>query len=135
MKYIVSKRNKKILFYSSFKTIISIITSFYYNKRDFTFLTIILLFTSLNYWRKPNYGVRRNIDIFWSCFVMLYHLKKSFNLRFNSIRYYYIITFFFNIYLYFLGKITLKEIDGVKYHCKFHTIGNLSNIILYKYLE
>ena len=54
----------KYLFYSSFSIGISSVVSIYY--RDYvTFLFMFMLFlTSINYWYKPDYGLRRNIDMF-----------------------------------------------------------------------
>jgi hypothetical protein len=52
------------LFYSSFCMLFSIWLSYYMNDYYFTFYFILLFLSSINHWRKPEYGLRRNIDLF-----------------------------------------------------------------------
>ena len=53
----------KYLLYSSYLIVISAVIAYIMNK-VYAFVYLILLFiTSVNYWRKPEYGLRRNIDL------------------------------------------------------------------------
>ena len=54
----------KFLFYSSFSMLISAIIAIIINDLYVTIYFFILFLTSINYWRRPEYGLRRNIDLF-----------------------------------------------------------------------
>jgi len=54
----------KFLFYSSFSMLISAIIAIIVNDVYVTIYFFILFLTSINYWRRPEYGLRRNIDMF-----------------------------------------------------------------------
>jgi hypothetical protein len=62
----------KYLFYSSFSIGASSIVSAYY-KDYVTFLFMFMLYlTSINYWYKPDYGLRRDIDMFLCKVINIY---------------------------------------------------------------
>jgi hypothetical protein len=54
----------KFLFYSSFSMLLSAIISIIVNDLYVTIYFFLLFLTSINYWRRPEYGLRRNIDLF-----------------------------------------------------------------------
>jgi hypothetical protein len=54
----------KFLFLSSFSMLISAIIAIIVNDLCVTLYFLILFLTSINYWRRPEYGFRRNIDMF-----------------------------------------------------------------------
>jgi hypothetical protein len=54
----------KFLFYSSFSMLISAIISIMVNDLYVSIYLLLLFLTSINYWRRPEYGLRRNIDMF-----------------------------------------------------------------------
>ncbi len=54
----------KFLFYSSFSMLISAIIAIIINDLYVTVYFLLLFLTSINYWRRPEYGLRRNIDLF-----------------------------------------------------------------------
>ena len=54
----------KFLFYSSFSMLISAIIATIVNDIYVTIYFLLLFLTSINYWRRPEYGLRRNIDLF-----------------------------------------------------------------------
>ena len=51
------------LYYSSFITLASVASSVHNGVLDCSCLAALVLATSLNYWRRPVHGVRRNLDI------------------------------------------------------------------------
>ena len=53
----------KFLFYSSFSMLLSAIIAIIMNDIYITIYFILLFLTSINYWRRPEYGFRRNIDL------------------------------------------------------------------------
>ena len=54
----------KFLFLSSFSMLISAIIAIIVNDIYVTIYFLLLFLTSINYWRRPEYGLRRNIDLF-----------------------------------------------------------------------
>ena len=59
MKYEYSK----FLFYSSFTIGLSALIAYIMNDLYITSYLILLFLTSINHWRQPEYGLRRNIDL------------------------------------------------------------------------
>ena len=51
------------LFYSCQLSLISVYYAFIYKLYFFTFVSLCVLLTSVNYWRKPMLGFRRYLDI------------------------------------------------------------------------
>jgi hypothetical protein len=88
-------------------------------------------FTSVNYWRNPTYGLRRNIDIFYCLFALAIQLMYSHNST-HALLYRYItlsalvfypISWILYIYEYFwLATIA---------HSLLHVFPNIANVILY----
>jgi hypothetical protein len=68
----------KFLFYSSFMIGISSGIVYYMKERILTLILFLLFLTSINFWRKPEYGLRRNIDIFLCWFVISYFITVEF---------------------------------------------------------
>lgn len=125
----------KFMYYSSYKTIVSVVWGIYWGKYDYSLLSFLLFLTSINYWKKPIKGTRRNIDIVTCWFSVLYHLKKS-NKDKNipkKIRYLYNLLVLSCGYLYFKGSTSPHIIYGLKLHSHMHTLGNIANLILYPY--
>jgi len=54
----------KFLFLSSFSMLVSVIIAIIVNDIYVTLYFLLLFLTSINYWRRPEYGLRRNIDLF-----------------------------------------------------------------------
>lgn len=62
--YPLNQNYSQFLFYSSFMIGISSCIAFYMNDTFLTLFLFLLFLTSVNYWRKPDYGLRRQIDMF-----------------------------------------------------------------------
>ena len=54
----------KFLFYSSFSMLVSAIIAIIVNDIYVTLYFLLIFLTSINYWRRPEYGFRRDIDLF-----------------------------------------------------------------------
>jgi hypothetical protein len=63
-KLIIPIQYSKFLFYSSFSMLVSAIIAIIINDIYVTTYFFILFLTSINYWRRPEYRLRRNIDLF-----------------------------------------------------------------------
>ena len=79
----------KFLFYSSFSMLISAIIAIIMNDTAVTTYFILLFLTSINYWRRPEYGFRRNIDLFCRFVFLSMFLSVSFFYLIEQILVYY----------------------------------------------
>lgn len=65
----------KFLFFSSFSMAVSAFIAYIMNDTYITAYLLLLFLTSINHWRKPEYGLRRNIDLtvvsFGVCYALL----------------------------------------------------------------
>lgn len=64
MEPILPYKYSKFLFFSSFSMLIATIISYITNDIYITLYFFILFLTSINHWRRPEYGLRRDIDLF-----------------------------------------------------------------------
>ncbi|SOV12977.1 conserved Plasmodium membrane protein, unknown function [Plasmodium sp. gorilla clade G2] len=126
----VSYECEHILFLSSFQLSFSFIFSMYC---QFYYLSIInmgLFVTSILHWRKPELGLRRNIDIAMMLCSIIMHIIYSFYI--NSLCVF--ICFCTSVLLaslYFIGKKFSYNSYSTLYHLFIHTLGNLSAITIY----
>ena len=85
MEPFVPYKYSKFLFLSSFSMLIASLISYIMNDSYITLYFFILFITSINHWRRPEYGIRRNIDLFivmMGFFMLLWQLcllKSEFN--------------------------------------------------------
>ena len=90
-----------------------------------------VLVTSLNYWRLPMHGWRRNLDIAVVWTALIYQNIRAYNMS-NAVPYYYLmgiasLLYPTSIYLY-------KESYwwwSTYAHCMLHIIANIGNVVLY----
>ena len=59
----MSQQYSKYLFYSSFAMFGSSMFFLYFHDYTNSFMTFILFLTSIQFWYRPDYGLRRNIDM------------------------------------------------------------------------
>jgi len=71
----------KFLFFSSFSIGISAVIAYIMNDLYISVYLLLLFLTSINHWRKPEYGLRRNIDLTVVSFGGLYALLNIFLLK------------------------------------------------------
>jgi len=131
---IVPKSHANYLFYSS---CIFLITGLYgvYKQLYFKSLTAFLMvITSINYWRNPVYGLRRNIDIFAAFVILLYNVYNSAGhpRRLYLILWVLLAVLFYPISFYFKDKsIHLSTLC----HSLIHIICNIVAIILFSDID
>ena len=87
--------------------------------------------TSLNYWRLPTYGWRRNLDMAYVCGALIYQNIRAYKMT-TAVPYYHLMCFGsllypVSIYLY------KKEFYwwSTYAHCMLHIIANIGNMVLY----
>lgn len=122
----------KILFRVSFLTLVSFIVANLLQVYDGVIVTALVFICSVNHWRRPEYGVRRNIDIINNILCLSYQTWRSFYV--NPV---YTIGFLSSTYTgvgcFFLGLHLDKTnvIYGTYLHSCVHILGNVGNVILY----
>jgi hypothetical protein len=85
----LNQNYSKFLFYSSFMIGISSCIAFYMEDTILTIFLFLLFLTSINYWRKPELGLRRQIDMFLCWISTFYFVTVSFLFlpEFNRVMY------------------------------------------------
>jgi hypothetical protein len=120
--YDSSKQYSKFLFYSSFSMGLSMIISYILNDLYVTLYFLFLFLSSINHWRKPEYGIRRNIDLFMVYFgasiviLQCCLLKSEFN-RFM------VVSILFNCIIFFILEYILVYFNSNKWvilHMSIH---------------
>lgn len=87
--------------------------------------------TSINYWRKPDYSWRRDLDMYYVKLAVSYQMMRAYNAQYNRLYYATLFTgvCFYPISIYFYKK---KQYWHSTYaHSMIHIVANISNIILY----
>jgi len=113
------------LFYSCFITLLSICSSLYYKIYDLMILSIMIQITSINYWRRPVKGMRRNIDIITVNLSTFYNLWTAYSYSYYN----FIYTVMIGTTCYFLSNSYKKKSELVKslfFHFLVHLLPNIS---------
>ena len=88
-------------------------------------------FTSVNFWRNPDFSWRRELDIHFVRLSILYHLIRAYKSENRNT--YYILTgsaiTFYPIGVYFFIKKKYKYF--MISHILVHILGDVSNLVLY----
>jgi hypothetical protein len=104
----------KYLLYSSYLIVISAVIAYIMNK-VYAFVYLILLFiTSVNYWRKPEYGLRRNIDLGAVSIGSLYTILNLFLLK-NEFHRVGLLIIFFCCFVLFILEHILDYLNSPKW--------------------
>ena len=117
----------QIIFTSSFLFGVTAIYAYAKKRYDISILLIIMLIASLNYWRDPRRGVRRNIDRVLSITAFIYIFAHAIVLQNISILSYIfcligIISYLVGWYVRHKGHIFLSTLC----HCTLHICANLA---------
>jgi accessory gene regulator protein AgrB len=104
-----------------------------------SFSPLIVFGTSVNYWRKPTYGLRRNIDIFFVVSSLSLHTYLSLqpkDMCINNYRYCYVTPISGILYgiSWLLHKNQFLWPSTIA-HGMIHVAGNIGNVLLYKGLS
>ena len=129
-KFLETSRN---VYYTSYLTIFSIIHSFYNAIYQLSFINIFVLITSINYWRFPIRGFRRNVDISTVLISLSYHLYYTY--IYNYFQYLYLLLLC--IISYVISIILIEKNFyklGHAFHSILHILANINNFYLYKHI-
>jgi hypothetical protein len=127
-------------YYMCIMSSLSFLSGVYAIKRQLyalSFSPLIVFGTSINYWRKPTYGLRRNIDIFFVISSLSLHTYLSLQPKNTCITnyYYYYVTPISGGLLYTISWLLHKNKflwPSTIAHGMIHIVANLSNVLLYK---
>jgi len=124
------KDQSDILFWLSLLIGVTAIYAFHKKQYDAGVLCIIILLTSLNHWRDPKFGFRRNVDMFVVCVGFIYLFVRAIILKINSLLFWIcyvavVLLFPASWYLHNRGHVWLSTF----LHCGLHLCGNASVVI------
>jgi len=124
----------KYLFYSSFSIGASSLVSIYF-KDYVTFLFLFMLFlTSINYWYKPDYGLRRDIDMYLCKVINVYFYVTTLRVYSEYSNVFFVNAFYHIMFLYFIEHILyrFKNKKWIVFHMAMHLhLAVLTPFILY----
>ena len=125
------KAQTNYLFKTSFSTLVAGLYALYNKKYEFSLMANLCWLSSINYWRDPMPGWRRNVDIIFVVTSLMNQYAKAYKYQYAHI-YYPLITlsascYPISIYYYNNNKIWCS----VYFHSGVHIFANLANIILY----
>lgn len=118
----LSYNYSKYLFYSSFLLGISSYISFYFQDY-YTFLFMFVLFlSSIKFWRKPDYGLQRDIDMFLcKCIAVYFYMNTlCFYDEFSRTMYIYVFMCLFLFLMIEWILFSLKHKKWIIFHMTIH---------------
>ncbi len=120
--YPLSYEYSKYLYYSSFLIGASSFVSLYY-KDYVTFLFMFMLWlTSINYWYKPDFGIRRDIDMYLCKIVNFYFFAMTLSV-YEEYHNQVFINLFYNAFFLFLIELLFyhyKKKQWIVLHMALH---------------
>jgi hypothetical protein len=131
MTLILEKKYSKLIFYNSFNLLIISMIGLYNNYYLNTLSIFSVFLTSINYWRYPIKGFRRNIDIMMVGLSIAYNSYYVYDCAYGH---YYISMIILGIMIYiFSGLLYTKKYLGLStlLHCKVHLLSNIANYLLF----
>ena len=130
--YKIPKEQADTLFYISFLIAFTSAYTLYKRKYDLFVLSVLVLITSLNHWRDPQIGFRRNIDIaiVWICtiyvFIIAVFVKRIKSVVFWVFYFTAAFSFWVSWYLFVNGYIWHSTLT----HCILHVCSNASIMLV-----
>jgi hypothetical protein len=137
---IMKRKYYSCIYRVSFLSFLSSIYAIYCECYDLAPVPGGVFLTSVNYWRRPTYGWRRNLDMGYVMSAVMYQnyrayhafyytmkLEQSFVLLYYALVLFGIACYPVSVYLY-----KKKDLWGSTYvHCLLHVVANIANVLLY----
>ena len=127
---LLPKEHSDVLFTISFLILFTTIYAFSKQKYDIAVICFIVFFTSLNHWRSPKFGFRRNVDLVAVISGFLYIFVRAIVLDIKSLifwGFYLAVVFLFPLGWYVQDQGYIWEATYV--HCMLHLCGNTAVIL------
>ena len=122
----------QFLLCSSLTTFVSCSAAAYYGLYDFLATSTSVLICSVNYWRRPIYGWRRNLDITNTILCALYHSWRAT----ETMNVYYFVFAANGIGSYLIAQrldhCGIFRIPALWAHSGMHVFGNVANLFLFQ---
>lgn len=131
-KFPMDYQYSRFLFYSSFCMGVSAFIAYIMNDLYITVYLIMLFLTSINHWRKPEYGLRRNIDLTIVSLGVGYSLLKIFLLKDEFYRA-LLLSLGICIMLFFAFEYVLEYLDSPKwiiFHMALHIYASCAALLM-----
>lgn len=127
---IIPKPHANFIYYLSHTSLISSIYAIINGHYDLAFVPGLVYLTSINYWKNPVKGFRRNLDITCVFSTLCYQLYRSTSSE-NLVLYLFVKLI--GIICYPISHyFSDKDFDlSILFHGFIHLFGNIANIILY----
>jgi hypothetical protein len=124
------------IFRVSFLSFLSSIYALYCGVYDLAIVPGGVFLTSVNYWRYPIHGWRRNLDMGYVASALIYQNYRAYYMATEGHDYillYYALMFFsIGCYPVSLHLHKKKDLRGSTYvHCLLHVVANIANLVLY----
>jgi hypothetical protein len=133
---VVPQECAKILFRAGFLSLGTSLLAAKWRVYDGMIVTTAVFICSVNYWRRPVYGWRRNIDIINTATCLLYQTWRCFSTNWFY-RIGYLISTYSGIGFFLLGKHlnNFSPLYGTYAHVFVHIMGNVGNMFLFSGLR
>ena len=114
---------------------VSALVAFSVGRYDFTALAVLVFVNSINYWRHPVPGWRRNLDMLSAAGACWYQMVASFDLHSQFYFIGYWVTLAMAVFCYQMarrhGRVYLDFDRASRWHMGLHVLANMSNLLLY----
>jgi len=126
----LSKDQSDLLFWISFLILFTAIYAFIKRKYDISAICFIVFITSLNHWRDPQFGFRRNLDIAAVCLGFMYIFLRAILNNVRSLVFwtcYLAVVLLFGVgwHIYDMGYVW----ESTYSHCLLHLCGNVAVVL------
>ena len=129
---ILQEEDSKIIYTSSWMFLFTSLYGFYEGEHNMlSFLHGCIFINSINYWRNPVKGFRRNFDILTNIVTILYGSFCVYGLHNSHLYYYLILSIKINFALSWVVYSMNKYKLSILFHCLTHLAGNIGNLLLF----
>eukprot|EP01104_Vermistella_antarctica_P004613 TRINITY_DN15032_c0_g1_i1.p1 TRINITY_DN15032_c0_g1~~TRINITY_DN15032_c0_g1_i1.p1 ORF type:complete len:203 (+),score=25.41 TRINITY_DN15032_c0_g1_i1:286-894(+) len=122
--------NQRILVIAHFIWV-SFGVAFMHELYDCAIMAILVYLTSINYWRHPVRGWRRNLDMTFATLALTHHMTLGY---IHGAPMEYAIAIGLAMLCYLLARQQECKDRASALHCCLHLFGNVSNVVLYLHL-
>jgi hypothetical protein len=119
------------LFRSSFTTALSVLVAAQNGLWGCAAVALLVLLTSLNYWRRPVRGWRRSADMAAVFGAIVYHVYCCAHCDDALYQAAYVLSVANTGFCYFQARRASDQHVSSAWHCAMHVLGNLGNMLLY----
>ena len=124
-----TKKYSKFLFYSSFSMVLAMIISYIMNDLYISLYFLFLFLSSINHWRRPEYGMRRNIDLFIVYLGCAFTILKVCVLK-NEFNRYIVLSMLFCMIIFYFLEYLLVYFNSNKWVLLHMTIHLYSSLLI-----